>query len=50
MDFDRQKDVVKRFGARDRSTLIMYKGAKEVARLQFQAGEAEIRALLDKAL
>jgi hypothetical protein len=41
---------VKRFGARDRSTLVMFKGPKEVGRLVFQAGESEIKALLDRAL
>ena len=50
VDFDKQKAVVKQFGARDRSTLIMFKGTKEVGRIVFEAGAKEIQALLDKGL
>ena len=50
VDFDTQKDVMKRFGATDRSTLIMFRGNKEVGRLYGVTGEKEIQALLDKGL
>ena len=41
---------MKRFGATDRSTLIMFRGAKEVDRLYGVTESREIQALLDKAL
>ena len=41
---------MKQFGARDRSTLIMFKGAKEVGRVVWQTEELIIQELLDKAL
>ena len=50
VDFDTQKDVMKRFGASDRSTLIMFRGKKEVGRLYGETGEKEIKALIDKGL
>lgn len=50
VDFDKQKDVMKRFGASDRSTLIMYRGAKEVGRIHALTEAKEIQALLDKGL
>jgi thioredoxin 1 len=50
VDYDRQKDLMKRFGVRDRSTLIMFKGAKEVGRLYSETDPKVIRALLDKGL
>jgi len=50
IDYDKQKDLMKQFNARDRSTLIMFKGAKEIGRVVFVTDEKEIQALLDKAL
>ena len=50
VDFDTQKDVMKRFGATDRSTLIMFRGKKEVGRLFGETGDKEIKALIDKGL
>ena len=50
VNYDAEKDVMKQFGARDRSTLIMFKGTKEVGRVQFETDEKVIQALLDKAL
>lgn len=47
VDFDAQKDVVKRFGARSQSTLIVFKGAREVGRSVGDTSEAGIRALLE---
>ena len=41
---------MKRFGASDRSTLIMFRGAKEVGRLYGVTGGRDIQALLDKGL
>jgi len=41
---------MQRFGARDRSTLIMFRGAREVGRVQGVTGSKEIQALLDKGL
>jgi thioredoxin len=50
VDFDSQKDLVKRFKARFQSTLVLYKGRDEVARSVGETDEARIRAMLDKAL
>ncbi len=50
VDFDSQKDVVKQFGARIQSTLIVYKGKKEVGRSVGDTDPASLAALLDKAL
>ncbi len=50
VDFDTQKDVMKRFGATDRSTLIMFRGNKEVGRLYGMTGDKDIQGLLDKGL
>jgi len=49
VDYDRQKDLMKQCGARDRSTLIVFKGAKETGRLYGDTDYKAIRALLDKA-
>lgn len=48
VDFDAQKDVVKRFGARSQSTLIVFKGTREVDRSVGDTSEAGIRALLER--
>ena len=50
VDYDKQKDLMKQFNARDRSTLIMFKGAKETGRVVWETDEKAIQALLDKAL
>jgi hypothetical protein len=41
---------MKRFGASDRSTLIMFRGAREVGRLHAVTDGKAIQALLDKGL
>lgn len=50
VDYDSQKDLVKAFKARQQSTLIVYKGEKEVARAVGITAENKIRALVDKAI
>lgn len=50
LDFDRQKAELKRFGARTQSTLIVFKGMKEVARSIAQTKKDVIAADLAKAL
>jgi thiol-disulfide isomerase/thioredoxin len=50
IDFDSQKDLVQRFGARMQSTLIVFKGATEGGRSVGDTNRASIAALLDKAL
>ena len=49
VDFDSQKNLVKRFKAKMQSTLILYKGKAEVARAVGETNEGRIRAMLDKA-
>lgn len=49
VDFDSQKNLVKRFGARMQSTLVLYKGGKEVARSVGETNEGRLRAMLAKA-
>lgn len=50
VDFDAQKDVVRRFGARMQSTLIVFKGDKEQGRSVGDTDRKSIAALLDKML
>jgi thioredoxin-like negative regulator of GroEL len=50
IDYDGQKNLVKQFKARQQSTLIVYKGDKELARAVGITGEDQIRALVDKAI
>lgn len=50
VDFDSQKDLVQRFGARMQSTLIAFKGDKETGRSVGDTNRTSIAALLDKAL
>lgn len=50
IDFDSQKDLVRRFGARMQSTLISFKGEKEEGRSVGDTNRASISALLNKAL
>ena len=49
VDYDTRQDVMKQFGARDRSTLIVFKGSRETGRLSWETDEKTIRALLDRA-
>jgi thioredoxin 1 len=50
IDFDSQKDLVKRFGARTQSTLIAFRGDKEEGRSVGDTNRASIAALLSKTL
>ena len=50
VDFDSQKDAVRALKATNQSTIIVYKGAKEVGRSVGETGEAAISTLLSKAL
>jgi thioredoxin 1 len=50
IDFDSQKDLVNRFGARMQSTLIAFKGSKEEGRSVGDTDRNSIAALLNKAL
>jgi len=50
VDFDSQKKLVTRFGARTQSTLIAFKGDKEQGRSVGDTQRASIAALLEKAL
>lgn len=50
VDFDSQKDAVKRFGARMQSTLVTFKGGKETGRSVGDTNPDSIAALLAKAI
>ena len=50
IDFDSQKDLVRRFGARMQSTLISFKGATEEGRSVGDTNRQSIAALLNKVL
>jgi thioredoxin-like negative regulator of GroEL len=50
VDFDDQKDIVKKFGVQMQSTLIVYKGYQEVGRSVGDTRASSIEALLDKAI
>jgi thioredoxin 1 len=50
VDFDSQKDAVRRFGARMQSTLITFKDGKETARSVGATDRASIADLLSKAI
>lgn len=50
VDFDNQKDVVKRLRTQYQSTLIVFKGKKEVARSTGETRKDAIAAQLGKAL
>lgn len=50
VDFDSQKPALKKLGVTSQSTLISFKGAKEVARTVGDTSEAGIKALIDKAI
>jgi thiol-disulfide isomerase/thioredoxin len=48
VDFDSEKDLVERFGARMQSTLIVFKGNKEEGRSVGDTNRVSIEALLNK--
>ena len=48
VDFDTAKDALKRFRVQYQSTLIMFKGANEVARSTGETDPTQIRALVAK--
>ena len=48
VDFDTAKDVLKRFGVQYQSTLIVFKGTKEVGRSTGETDPAGIRDLIAK--
>jgi thiol-disulfide isomerase/thioredoxin len=50
VDFDSQKDVVRRFGAQMQSTLVVFHGSVERARSVGDTNRESIAALLSKAL
>lgn len=50
IDFDSQKDLVQRFGARMQSTLIAFKGGKEEGRSVGDTNRNSIAALMEKTL
>lgn len=50
VSFDDQKSVVSAFGVKYQSTLIVFKGGKEVARVTGDTDRERIAALLHKAL
>jgi thioredoxin 1 len=50
IDFDSQKDLVRRFGARMQSTLISFKGTTEQGRSVGDTNRQSIAALLNKVL
>ncbi len=50
VDFDTQKDAVRRFGATMQSTLIAFHGGKETARSVGETDPDKIAAIVDSAL
>jgi len=50
IDFDSQKDLLHKFGVTTQSTLISFKGSKEVGRSTGDTNASSIEALLDKAV
>lgn len=50
VDFDGQKDVLKTFNVSKQSTLIVFKGSKEVARSTGDTSPTSIEKLLQKAI
>jgi thioredoxin 1 len=49
VDFDVEKELLKRFGVRRQSTLIVFKGDGEVARVVGESSPDGIKKLLNKA-
>ena len=50
VDFDSQKDALRAFNIQKQSTLVIFKGGKEVDRSTGDTNAASIGALLDKAI
>lgn len=50
VDFDRQKDALRRFNAQKQSTLIVFRGTKEIARSIGDTKRESIEAMMEKAL
>lgn len=50
VDFDAQKDVLKRLHNQSQSTLVVYKGGKEVDRMTGDTDPAVIEAVMRKGL
>ncbi len=50
VDFDSQKDALRMFNAQRQSTLIVFRGAKEVGRSVGDTSKSSIEALLAKSL
>lgn len=50
IDFDSQKDLLRKFGVRSQSTLIVFKGAREMGRSVGDTNPGSIAALLAKAI
>jgi thioredoxin 1 len=50
VDFDSQKAAVKKFKAKSQSTLIAFKGGKEVSRIFYSAEPAKVMGLAAKSL
>lgn len=50
VDFDSQKDVLKAFNVSKQSTLIVYKGLKEMGRSTGDTSSASIENLIQKAI
>lgn len=50
IDFDSQKDVVRALGAQSQSTLIVFKGSREVGRSVGDTKRDSIASLLDKSI
>ncbi len=50
VDFDSQKDIVRSFRAQIQSTLIVYKGGKEIARSVGDTNAQSIESLLGQAI
>ena len=50
IDFDSQKDLLRKFNVRMQSTLIVFKGTKEMARSTGDTNAGSIERLLEKSL
>ena len=50
IDFDSQKDLLRKFNVRVQSTLIAFKGKQETARSTGDTNAARIEALLEKSI
>jgi thiol-disulfide isomerase/thioredoxin len=50
VNFDRDKNVLKQFSVQSQSTLIVFKGGKEVGRSTGESDPSRIQALVDKGL